>query len=107
MDDHPWTLPSNVALCVNPDETYCKVKAADGYTYYIAEALMDTVLGSLGDEENGVKAYEVLESFKGKDLEYKEYEPLFACAGECAAKQNKRLTSSPPTITLPCPTVPE
>ena len=86
----PWTLPSNVALCVNPDETYCKVKAADGYTYYIAEALMDTVLGSLGDEENGVKAYEVLESFKGKDLEYKEYEPLFACAGECAAKQNKK-----------------
>ena len=65
----PWTLPSNVALCVNPDETYGKVKAADGYTYYIAEALMDTVLGSLGDEENGVKAYEVLESFKGKDLE--------------------------------------
>ena len=51
---------------------------------------MDTVLGSLGDEENGVKAYEVLESFKGKDLEYKEYEPLFACAGECAAKQNKK-----------------
>ena len=86
----PWTLPSNVALCVNPDETYCKVKAADGYVYYIAEALMDTVLGSLGDEENGVKAYEVLESFKGKDLEYKEYEPLFACAGECAAKQNKK-----------------
>ena len=86
----PWTLPSNVALCVNPDETYCKVKAADGYTYYIAEALMDTVLGSLGDEENGVKAYEVLDSFKGKDLEYKEYEPLFACAGECAAKQNKK-----------------
>ena len=47
----PWTLPSNVALCVNPDETYCKVKAADGYTYYMAEALLDKVLGKLGNEE--------------------------------------------------------
>ncbi len=86
----PWTLPSNVALCVNPDETYCKVKAADGYTYYMAEALLDKVLGKLGNEEEGVKAYEVLETYKGKDLEYKEYEPLFACAGEAAAKQNKK-----------------
>ena len=41
----PWTLPSNVALCVNPDETYVKVKTADGYTYYLAEALCDKVLG--------------------------------------------------------------
>ena len=86
----PWTLPSNVALCVNPDETYCKVKAADGYTYYMAEALLDKVLGGLGNEEEGVKAYEVLETYKGKDLEYKEYEPLYACAGEAAAKQNKK-----------------
>ena len=86
----PWTLPSNLALCVNPDETYCKVKAADGYTYYMAEALLDKVLGRLGDEENGVKAYEVLETYKGKDLEYREYEPLFACAGEAAAKQHKK-----------------
>ena len=86
----PWTLPSNVALCVNPDETYCKVKAADGYTYYMAEALLDKVLGGLANEEEGVKAYEVLETYKGKDLEYKEYEPLYACAGEAAAKQNKK-----------------
>ena len=85
----PWTLPSNVALCVNPDETYCKVKAADGYTYYMAEALLDKVLGKLAKEE-GEKAYEVLETCKGKDLEYKEYEPLFACAGEAAAKQKKK-----------------
>ena len=84
----PWTLPSNVALCVNPDETYCKVKAADGYTYYMAEALLDTVLGRLAEE--GKPAYEVLETYKGKDLEYKEYEPLFACAGECAEKQHKK-----------------
>lgn len=86
----PWTLPSNVALCVNPEEIYCKVKAADGYTYYMAKALLDTVLGSLGDKENGVAAYDILETYKGTDLEYKEYEPLFACAGECAAKQNKK-----------------
>ena len=85
----PWTLPSNVALCVNPDETYCKVKAADGYTYYMAEALLDKVLGKLAKEE-GEKAYEVLETYKGTDLEYKAYEPLFACTGEAAAKQKKK-----------------
>ena len=84
----PWTLPSNVALCVNPTETYCKVKAADGYTYYMAEALLDKVLGKLGSEET--PAYEVLAKYVGKDLEYKEYEPLFACAGEAAAKQKKK-----------------
>ena len=72
----PWTLPSNVALCVNPEEAYAKVKAADGYTYYMAEALLDTVLGSL-EEKEGTPAYEVLETYTGKDLEYKEYEPLY------------------------------
>ena len=84
----PWTLPSNVALCVNPEETYVKVKAADGYTYYLARALADTVLGSLAEE--GKPAYEVLETFVGKDLEYREYEPLFAIAGEIAARQHKK-----------------
>ena len=84
----PWTLPSNVALCVNPDDTYVKVKAKDGYTYYMAEELLDKVLGKLAEE--GEKAYEVLETYKGKDLEYKEYEPLFECAGEAAKKQNKK-----------------
>ena len=63
----PWTLPSNVALCVNPDETYVKVKKGD-YTYYMAEALLDAIL---------VEDYEVLEHYQGKELEYKEYEPLF------------------------------
>jgi len=85
----PWTLPSNVALCVNPDETYCKVKAADGRTYYMAEALLDKVLSGI-EREEGTPAYEVLETYKGKDLEYKEYEPLYACAGEAAAKQHKK-----------------
>ena len=87
----PWTLPSNVALCVNPDETYCKVKVADGYVYYMAEALLDKVLGGLA-EKKGVegKDYEVLETYKGKDLEYKEYEPLYKCAGDAAKKQNKK-----------------
>ena len=84
----PWTLPSNTALCVNPEETYIKVKAADGYTYYLAEALADKVLGKLAEE--GEKAYEVLETYKGKDLEYKEYEPLYAVAGELAEKQHKK-----------------
>lgn len=66
----PWTLPSNVALCVNPVETYVKVKMnEDGTVYYIAQALADTVLGE--------GSYTVLEGYQGKDLEYKEYEPLF------------------------------
>ncbi len=84
----PWTLPSNVALCVNPDESYVKVKAVDGYTYYMAEALLDKVLGKLANEDE--KAYEILERYTGKDLEYKEYEPLFECTGEVAKKQNKK-----------------
>ena len=86
----PWTLPSNVALCVNPDETYCKVKAADGYTYYMAEKLLDSILGKLGNEEEGVKAYEILERFTGKEIEHKEYEPLFDCAKTVADSQNKK-----------------
>ncbi|TQI66507.1 isoleucine--tRNA ligase [Clostridium sp. KNHs216] len=63
----PWTLPSNVALCVNPDESYVKVKTASA-VYYLAEALAPKVLG---------EEYTVLETYVGKDLEYKEYEPLF------------------------------
>ena len=90
----PWTLPSNVALCVNPDETYVKVKAADGYTYYLAKALLDQVLGGLASADKEVQenipAYEILETYTGKELEYKEYEPLFACSGEAAAKQKKK-----------------
>ncbi len=84
----PWTLPSNVALCVNPEESYCKVKAEDGYIYYMAEALLDQVLGKLTEDASG--AYEILETYTGKELEYKEYEPLFACAAESAAKQHKK-----------------
>ena len=86
----PWTLPSNVALCVNPEENYVKVKAGDGYTYYMAEALLDTVLGKLGDEKEGKPAYEVLETYKGTDLEGKEYEPLYQAAADLAEKQHKK-----------------
>ena len=86
----PWTLPSNVALCVNPKETYVKAKAADGFTYYMAQALLDTVLGDLNKENPEVPAYEVLETYVGKDLEYKEYEPLFDCAVETCEKQHKK-----------------
>ena len=75
----PWTLPSNVALCVNPEETYCKVKAADGYTYYMAQALLDTVLG---------EGYEVLDAMLGKALEKREYQPLFSFTGDVVAKMN-------------------
>ena len=85
----PWTLPSNVALCVNPDETYCKVKAVDGYTYYMAEALLDKVLGKLAENE-GDKTFEVLETYKGTDLERKAYEPLFDFAAGIIEKQHKK-----------------
>ena len=84
----PWTLPSNVALCVNPNDTYCKVKAADGYTYYMAEALLDKVLGRLATED--IPAYEVLETYKGTDLEYKEYVALYECAALEAEKRHKK-----------------
>ncbi len=84
----PWTLPSNVALCVNPTEEYAKVKCIDGNVYYIAIALMDKVLSPLA--EDGKPAYEILEKFVGKDLEYKEYEPLFECAGKKAEQQHKK-----------------
>lgn len=63
----PWTLPSNVALCVNPDEDYVKVKQGD-YTYILASALVETVLK---------EDYTVLKTYKGKDLEGIEYEPLW------------------------------
>jgi len=62
----PWTLPSNVCLTVNPDVTYVKV-ISDGQIYYLAKDLADKVLE---------KEYEILEEFKGKDLEYMEYEQL-------------------------------
>ena len=84
----PWTLPSNIGLCVNPDEEYAKVKCADGYTYYMASALLDMVLGKHAEE--GKPAYEVLETYTGKDLEYKEYEPLYQCAADIAEKQHKK-----------------
>ena len=84
----PWTLPSNTALCVNPEDTYCKVKAIDGYTYYMAKELLSKVLSPLAKE--GEAAYEILEEMPGAALEGREYEPLFACAGEAAEKQKKK-----------------
>ena len=84
----PWTLPSNTGLCVNPDLDYAKVKAADGYTYVMACSLLDKVLGPLA--KDGMPAYEILETYKGTDLVGIDYEPLYACAAEAAAKQHKR-----------------
>ncbi len=84
----PWTLPSNVALCVNPDVDYCKVHAADGKTYYLAQALLDSVLGTLAAEDK--PAYEIVEHFKGSELEYREYEPLFPFVKPVCQKQGKK-----------------
>ena len=84
----PRTLPSNTVLCVNPDEKYAKVEAADGYTYYMASALLDTVLGKLATDDK--PAYKVLETYKGSDLEHKEYEPLYEGAAKKAEKQHKK-----------------
>ena len=89
----PWTLPSNIALCVNPEDTYAKVKAIDGCTYYMAEALLDKVLEPLKEKYDATaddKAYEVLETMKGKDLEYKPYEPLYEEAARRTEQQHKK-----------------
>ncbi|MDL2236859.1 isoleucine--tRNA ligase [Christensenellaceae bacterium OttesenSCG-928-K19] len=64
----PWTLPSNVALCVNPKEEYVKAEAKDGNVYYMAHALCEQLLG---------EDVRIIEKYSGKELEYKEYEPLF------------------------------
>ena len=84
----PWTLPSNLALCVNPEEEYCLVKAADGHNYYMAKALLEKVLSPLAKEDT--PAYEIIKTMMGRELEGREYEPLFECAGIAAAKQNKK-----------------
>jgi len=84
----PWTLPSNTALCLNPDSEYSKVKANDGYTYYMASALLDTVLGKLATDDK--PAYEVIAAYKGSELKDRYYEPLYECAGEEAKRQKKK-----------------
>ncbi len=84
----PWTLPSNVALCVNPEDTYAKVKAVDGNTYYMAKELLDKVLSPLANE--GESAYEILEEMKGAALEGRGYEPLWECTKKSAEKQGKK-----------------
>ena len=84
----PWTLPSNVALCVHPDLEYAKVKAADGNLYILAVARLDAVLSGLAKE--GEEAYKVLETCKGKDLVGLFYEPLYDGAEKEAEKQHKK-----------------
>jgi isoleucyl-tRNA synthetase len=90
----PWTLPSNIALCVNPEDEYIKAACIDGNTYYLAAALADTVLGPLAEDKEknpeGKPAYTVLARYKGRDLEYKEYEPLYQCAADAVEKQHKK-----------------
>ena len=72
----PWTLPSNVALCVNPDEDLCKGKSSRRlHLLYGRGTCLTKYLASLRKKKS--TAYEVLETYKGKDLEYKEYEPLY------------------------------
>lgn len=66
----PWTLPSNLGLCVNPNVTYVKLRVY-GKVYYLAEALVDSVFdGSWGEREE-------LATMKGSELEYRKYEPLY------------------------------
>ena len=69
----PWTLPSNLGLCVNPEVDYVKVKVA-GTVYYMAEALVETVFADTEGER------EILGRCKGRELEYREYEPLYPYA---------------------------
>ena len=76
----PWTLPSNVALCVNPVQSYVKVRLGE-YTYYMAEALVPSVLG---------EEAEILERYTGQDLEGKEYEPLYDFVKPICERQHKK-----------------
>ncbi len=85
----PWTLPSNTALCVNAEEDYCKVKAADGYVRIIWQKRF-WIRFSENLKAEDAPAYEVLETFKGKALEYKEYEPLYEAAAKIAEKQKRK-----------------
>ena len=86
----PWTLLSNVALCVNPEEEYIKAEAADSHKYILAASLADKVLSIFGTNEDGSARYEVLERYKGKDLEYRDYIPPYICAAEKAESLHKR-----------------
>ena len=76
----PWTLPSNMALCVNPSVDYVKVQVGDK-KYILAETLVDTVFEGVEGE------CKVLERYKGKDLEFREYEPLYPFAVEKVKNQ--------------------
>ncbi len=82
----PWTLPSNVALCMNADENYVEIKA-DGEIYVLAEALVSSLF------EN----YEVISTKKGKDYEYEEYIPLYNCND---TKKKAYYVTNDPYVTL-------
>ncbi len=76
----PWTLPNNMALCMNPAETYVEIKVADGTHYILAKPLV----------EKYFEEYETLNEKTGKDYEYYEYEPLFDFAlADIKAKNQK------------------
>ena len=85
----PWTLPSNLGLCVNPDYDYVKIKCVDGYTYILAKELVDSVLSCIKVEE-GVSKYEILNTFKGNELVGIKYEPLYPYAIDIINKQKKK-----------------
>lgn len=85
----PWTLPSNLGLCVNPDFEYVKIKCIDGYTYILAKELVESVLSCVESEE-GQKKYEIIETFKGSDLVGMKYEPLYPYAIDIINKQKKK-----------------
>ena len=80
----PWTLPSNVALCVNADETYVRARGTDGHVYILAEALCASVLG---------EGAEILARFEGRTLEGLEYEPLFDLPVNFGGKRGYRVVS--------------
>ena len=81
----PWTLPSNLALCVNPEIDYVKLKLENNI-YYLAKALISSVF------EEKSTAIEILASFKGKHLEYRKYEPLYPFAAKEIAEKSYFIT---------------
>ncbi len=79
----PWTLPSNLVLCMNPKVDYVKIQVGDT-NYILAEALVEKVFEGVEGERK------ILARYKGKDLEYKKYEPLYPFANEIVAKSGKQ-----------------
>ena len=103
----PWTLPSNVALCVNPNDTYIKVKAVDGYTYYLAEALADKVLSPKRTKRQERKLTKCWKPARERILSTKNMSRFMPVQRNWQISRERKDSLSPVILMSPCPMVPE